>query len=64
MSNGIQPYRGDHVRPSFRNATVADTITPVIITCPPETPLENIAELMVPHVEQDVCDRGVVTSHT
>jgi CBS domain-containing protein len=49
MTYGIQPYRGDYLRPSFRNATVADTMTPGIITCAPETSLEVVAELMATH---------------
>ena len=64
MANGIQPYRGDYLRLSSRNATVADAMTPGIITCPPETPLETVAELMARHVKHDVCDRGDVTSLT
>ena len=49
MSNGVQPYRGDYLRPSYRNASVADVMTPGIITCAPATRLEDVAELMATH---------------
>jgi CBS domain-containing protein len=49
MADTIQPYRSDYLRPSFRNASVADVMTLGIITCAPETPLETVAELMATH---------------
>jgi len=63
MGSGIQPYRGDYVRPSFRNATVADAMTPGIITCAPETPLETVAELMATHRVHAVAVGGIAAQH-
>lgn len=63
MPNGIQPYRGDYLRPAFRNATVADVMTPGIITCAPETPLEDVAELMATHRVHAVAVGGIAVDH-
>lgn len=63
MGNGIQPYRGDYLRPAFRNATVADVMTPGIITCAPETSLEEVAELMAIHRVHAVAVGGVAVDH-
>lgn len=63
MGNGIQPFRGDYLRPAFRNATVADVMTPGIITCAPETPLEEVAELMATHRVHAVAVGGIAVDH-
>lgn len=63
MSETIQPYRGDYLRPAFRNATVADVMTPGIITCGPETPLEAVAELMATHRVHAVAVGGIAANH-
>lgn len=63
MADTIQPYRGDYLRPSFRNATVADVMTPGIITCAPETTLEVVAELMATHRIHAVAVGGVAANH-
>lgn len=63
MSNAIQPYRGDYLRPSFRNASVADVMTPGIITCAPETPLETVAELMATHHVHAIAVGGIAADH-
>ncbi len=63
MTNAIQPYRGDYLRPAFRNATVADVMTPGIITCAPETPLEAVAELMATHGVHAVAVGGIAADH-
>ncbi len=59
----IQPYRGDYLRPAFRNATVADVMTPGIITCAPETPLVAVAELMATHRVHAVAVGGIAANH-
>lgn len=59
----IQPYRGDYLRPAFRNATVADVMTPGIITCAPETPLETVAELMATHRVHAIAVGGIAGNH-
>ncbi|HEV7808597.1 MAG TPA: CBS domain-containing protein [Solirubrobacteraceae bacterium] len=63
MTETIQPYRGDYIRPAFRNATVADVMTPGMITCSPETPLETIAELMATHRVHAVAVGGIAANH-
>src|ERR1044072_2643228 len=63
MSETIQPYRGDYLRPAFRNATVADVMTPGIITCGPETPMEAVAELMATHRVHAVAVGGIAANH-
>lgn len=63
MANAIQPYRGDYLRPSFANATVADAMTPGIITCAPETPVDTVAELMATHGVHAVAVGGVAADH-
>lgn len=63
MTNAIQPYRGDYLRPAFRNATVADVMSPGIITCAPEASLESIAELMATHRVHAVAVGGVAANH-
>ena len=63
MANSIQPYRGDYLRPAFRNATVADVMTPGIITCAPETSLEEVAELMAIHRVHAVVVGGIAVDH-
>ena len=63
MTDAIQPYRGDYLRPAFRNATVADVMTPGIITCAPETPLETVAELMATHRVHAVAVGGIAANH-
>ena len=63
MSETIQPYRGDYLRPAFRNATVADVMTPGIITCGPETPLDVVAELMATHRVHAVAVGGIAANH-
>jgi CBS domain-containing protein len=59
----IQPYRGDYLRPAFRNATVADVMTPGILTCAPDTPLEAVAELMATHRVHAVAVGGIAANH-
>jgi CBS domain-containing protein len=63
MTGTIQPYRGDYIRPAFRNATVSDIMTPGIITCAPETPLETVAELMATHRVHAVAVGGIAANH-
>lgn len=63
MSDAIQPYRGDYLRPSFRNATVADVMTPGIISCAPEAPLETVAELMAIHRVHAVAVGGIAADN-
>jgi CBS domain-containing protein len=63
MANVAQPYRGEYLRPSFRNASVADVMTPGIITCAPETPLETVAELMATHGVHAVAVGGIGADH-
>jgi CBS domain-containing protein len=63
MTNAIQPYRGDYLRPAFRNATVADVMAPGVITCAPETPLETVAELMATHRVHAVAVGGIAANH-
>ena len=63
MSETVRPYRGDYLRPSFRNATVADVMTPGMIACTPETPLETVAELMAMHRVHAVAVGGVTANH-
>lgn len=63
MNNTIQPYRGDYIRPSFRNASVADVISPGIITCAPDTRLEAVAELMATHSVHAVAVGGIANDH-
>ena len=63
MTETIQPYRGDYLRPSFRNASVADVMTPGVLTCAPETPLETVAELMATHRVHAVAVGGVAANH-
>lgn len=63
MANAIQPYRGDYLRPSFRNASVADVMTPGIITCAPETSLEAVAELMATHRVHAIAVGGIAADH-
>jgi CBS domain-containing protein len=59
----VQPYRGDYLRPAFRNATVADVMTPGIITCAPETPLGTVAELMATHRIHAIAVGGIAANH-
>lgn len=63
MSNALQPYRGDYLRPAFRNASVADVMTPGIITCAPHTTLEAVAELLATHRVHAVAVGGVADDH-
>lgn len=63
MASSIQPFRGDYLRPSFRNASVADVMSPGIISCAPETPLEAVAELMATHGVHAVAVGGVAANH-
>lgn len=59
MANVMQPYRGAYLRPSFHNAAVVDVMTPGIITCAPETPLDVVAELMATHNAHAVAVGGI-----
>lgn len=63
MADTPQPYRGDYLRPSFRNATVADVMTPGVIGCAPEAPLETVAELMATHRVHAVAVGGIAANH-
>jgi CBS domain-containing protein len=63
MAETSQPYRGDYLRPSFRNATVADVMTPGIIACAPETPVETVAELMATHRVHAIAVGGIAANH-
>lgn len=63
MSDTVQPYRGDYLRPTFANATVADVMTPGIITCAPDTPLQTVAELMATHRVHAVAVSGISANH-
>jgi CBS domain-containing protein len=63
MTETFQPYRGDYIRPAFRNATVADVMTPGMISCAPETPLQSVAELMATHRVHAVAVGGIAANH-
>jgi len=63
MPNTTHPYRHDYLRPSFRNASVADVMTPGIITCAPDTALETVAELMATHRVHAVAVGGIAANH-
>lgn len=63
MQHTIQPYRGDYLRPAFGNASVADVMTPGIITCAPDTPLAEVAELMATHRVHAVAVGGIAADH-
>ena len=63
MTDTIQPYRGEYIRPAFRNASVADVMTPGIITCAPETPLATVAELMATRSVHAVAVGGIAANH-
>jgi CBS domain-containing protein len=62
MADTAPPYRGEYLRPSFRNATVADVMTPGIIACTPETPVETVAELMATHRVHAVAVGGIASN--
>lgn len=62
-NNATQPYRGDCLRPSFRNASVVDVMTRGIITCAPETSLKMVAELMATHRVHAVAVGGIAADH-
>ena len=59
MNGAIQPYRGDYLRPAFHNATVADVMTPGLIMCAPEAPVETVAELMATHTVHAIANGGI-----
>jgi CBS domain-containing protein len=63
MTDTIQPYRGEYIRPAFRNASVADVMTPGIITCAPDTPLATVAELMATRSVHAVAVGGIAANH-
>jgi CBS domain-containing protein len=63
MTDTITPYRGDYIRPAFRNATVADAMSPGIITCGPDAPLAAVAELMARHGVHAVAVGGIAAGH-
>jgi CBS domain-containing protein len=63
MIETIQPYRGDYIRPAFHNATVADVMTPGMISCAPETALDTVAELMATHRVHAVAVGGIAANH-
>lgn len=63
MEHAVQPYRGDYLRPSFDNASVADVMTPGIITCGPDTRLESVAELMATNGVHAVAVGGIAADH-
>ena len=63
MTDTIQPYRGDYIRPAFRNATVADAMSPGIINCGPDTAIEAVAELMARHGVHAVAVGGIAAGH-
>jgi CBS domain-containing protein len=37
---------GDFLTPSYEHASVADAMTPGVITCPPDTSMEAVARIM------------------
>jgi CBS domain-containing protein len=63
MTDTVQPYRGEYIRPAFRNASVADVMTPGIITCAPDTPLRTVAELMAARSVHAVAVGGIAADH-
>jgi CBS domain-containing protein len=46
MATAIQPYRRSYLIPAFEQASVADVMRPGVISCPAETPLDQVAEMM------------------
>jgi CBS domain-containing protein len=63
ISETTQPRPADAVRPAFRNQTVAGVMSPGIITCAPETPLETVAEMMATHRVHAVAVGGIAANH-
>ena len=63
MPDTIQPHRrATDPRPAFRDATVADVMTPGIITCAPDTALEMVAELMATHRVHAIAVGGIAAN--
>jgi CBS domain-containing protein len=46
MSTALQHFRRAHLVPPFDRASVADVMRPGVISCPADTPLAQVAEMM------------------
>lgn len=49
MTAAVQPFRGSYLLTDFEHASVADVMRPGVMTCPPETPLRDVARMMATH---------------
>jgi CBS domain-containing protein len=59
MPTSMQPYQGSYLTPSFEHATVADVMTPGVLSCPPDAPIATVARTMATHHIHAVVVDGV-----
>lgn len=48
-SSSMQPLRGSYLTPAFEHARVYDAMRVGLFTCPPDTPLGDVARMMATH---------------
>lgn len=48
-SSSMQPLRGSYLTPAFEHARVYDAMRVGLFTCPPDTPLKDVARMMAAH---------------
>lgn len=46
MQTAATPIESSHLTPSFGQARVRDALRSPLVTCPPDTPMNTVAELM------------------
>jgi CBS domain-containing protein len=59
MTGALQPYRGSYLMPSFERASVADVMSPGVMSCAPDAPLVTVAQTMATHHVHSVVVAGI-----
>jgi CBS domain-containing protein len=64
MTMALQPPQAPYVGPSFKDAKVHDVMRVGVVTCRPQTPLEDVARIMVSYqIHSVVVDDPDATMH-
>jgi CBS domain-containing protein len=64
MTQSLQPYRGSYLIPAFGKASVADVMSPGVMSCAPDAPLVTVAQTMATHHVHAVVVAGIVTDES
>ncbi len=64
MTQTIETHRGSYMLPAFERATVADAMSPGVMSCAPDAPLLTVAQTMATHHVHAVVVAGITADES